>query len=69
MPNATSTVGMVLDLDPDLGRGLSEEAWETARRSCRGELVRLRPGAWSVAASGDVSKDLAGFLIVPTAPP
>jgi len=64
MPETTSTVELVLDLDPELGRGLSEEGWETARQSCHGKLVRVRPGAWSLSTWGEVSDELAGFLIV-----
>ena len=60
----SSAVVRVLDLDPDLGWGLGEQEWDTARRACRGKLVRVGPGAWSVPAAAHVRDDLVGFLIV-----
>jgi len=59
-----STIGLVLDLDPDLGWGLGEKEWDAARQACRGPLVRVQPGVWSLPASAGVRDDLLGFLIV-----
>jgi len=35
----------VLDLDPDLGSGIGEERWETARHACRAKVLRVPRGA------------------------
>jgi CRP/FNR family transcriptional regulator, cyclic AMP receptor protein len=59
-----SSVGLVLDLDPDLGWGLSEEERDRARRACQGTLVRVPAGAWRLPASAGARDDILGFLIV-----
>lgn len=52
----------VLDLDPALGSGIGSEDWETARRLCRAELVRVPSGrrVFPETEGGDA----IGFVIV-----
>jgi hypothetical protein len=38
----------VLDLDPDLGSGIAEEQWETARHAYRTKVLRTPRRAWNV---------------------
>jgi CRP/FNR family transcriptional regulator, cyclic AMP receptor protein len=57
------TVSLVLDLDPDLGSGIGQEDWETARQACRGEVVRLRRGVWESPAAAR-RNDLVGLVII-----
>jgi len=56
-------VGLVLDLDPDLGSGIGKEEWETVRQACRGEVVRLRRGVWEPPAAAR-QNNIVGHVIV-----
>lgn len=61
---ASPPVGLVLELDPDLGAGVWPEDWEAARRACRGELVAVRRGRWRVPEAAGDRNDILGLLIV-----
>jgi CRP/FNR family transcriptional regulator, cyclic AMP receptor protein len=54
----------VLDLDPDLGAGISEEDWEDAREACRGDVVRVPGGRWHSSRIDRGRDDLVGALIL-----
>ena len=54
----------VLDLDPELGSGIAEEQWETARHACRAKVLRAPRGAWSVPELAGERDDLIGLVIV-----
>jgi hypothetical protein len=58
------TVGLVLELDPDLGGGIDPPEREAARQACRGELLRVARGAWPSASGAGERDDLVGFVIV-----
>jgi len=53
----------ILDLDPDLGSGVSAAEWENARRACVGSLSHPRPGDWEPGAENDEQGGRIGFLI------
>ena len=61
---APPAIGLILDLDPDLGSGVGEEEWGLARSACRGELFCLPTGVWRVSDSAGERDDLLGFVIV-----
>ena len=56
-------VGRVLDVDPDLGAGIAPNDWELARQACRGELVHVPPGVWSVPDWLAQRDDLFGLVV------
>jgi len=58
------TVGQVLDLDPDLGSGVSAGEWEKARRACRGYVVRVRRGVWALPTGLAGEMGRFGLVIV-----
>jgi CRP/FNR family transcriptional regulator, cyclic AMP receptor protein len=62
--SSPAAVGLILDLDPDLGSGVGAEEWEWARSTCRGGLMRVPPGAWQVPDGAGERADLLGWLIV-----
>lgn len=62
--SARTPVGSVLDLDPDLGWGISGEDWPTARSVCRGEVVRVPSRRWVVPDGADERQELVGLVIV-----
>ena len=57
-------VGLVLELDPDLGAGVSPEQWAAARQACRGELVCVPRGRWMVPEAAGDRDDILGMLLV-----
>jgi CRP/FNR family transcriptional regulator, cyclic AMP receptor protein len=59
--SAVSTVD-VLEREPDLGRGLSGEALERARRACLARVARIRKGAWDPRAR-DADPGALGLLV------
>jgi CRP/FNR family transcriptional regulator, cyclic AMP receptor protein len=63
-PLDAAEAALVLDLDPDLGRGVNVEEWDAARRACRGTLLRLSDGVWDVPLLAGERDDLLGLLIV-----
>lgn len=65
VPRPTSSpVGLVLELDPDLGAGVWPEDWEAARRVCRGELLSVPRGRWMAPEAAGDRSDILGMLIV-----
>lgn len=58
------SVGLVLDLDPDLGSSIDHDDWELARRACRGELVHVPRGSWPATSDALDRGDLVGCVIV-----
>lgn len=61
---SSSPVALVLELDPDLGAGVSPEDWEPARHACRGQLLSVPRGRWRVPAGADERDGLVGLVIV-----
>jgi len=57
-------VGLLLDIDPDLGADVGHEDWEAARRACRGVLVSAPAGRWELLLSAEESRALVGLVIV-----
>jgi len=51
-------VASLLDLDPDLGRGIERHYWESARHATRANLAHVDHGAWTmpndVAGAGNI---------------
>lgn len=64
MSTASLPVGLLLELDPDLGAGVWPEDWAAARRACRGDLVSVRRGRWTVPEAAGDRNDILGMLIV-----
>jgi CRP-like cAMP-binding protein len=62
-PVCPTTVGLLLDLDPDLGKGIGPEEWALARRACQCELIHAPAGVWDLSALGE-RDDLVGLLIL-----
>jgi CRP-like cAMP-binding protein len=61
---STRSSGLVLDLDPDLGRNIGPDEWEVAHQACRGELLDLPRGPWPGAGDAADREDLVAFVIV-----
>jgi CRP-like cAMP-binding protein len=58
-------VGSVLDLDPDLGAGIEQGEWQTARQASRTNLVRVPAGQWRpLAATSSDSDGILGLVLV-----
>ena len=57
-------VGLVLDLDPDLGVGIAGDEWELARNACRGRVITVEPGVWDTVSATQRPADAVGLLIV-----
>lgn len=53
----------LLDLDPDLGRGLAAEAFAKARQAARVRLATIEPGRWTPRVHDEPSAAL-GVLVV-----
>lgn len=43
----------LLDLEPELGRGISHEDWQAARHAVRSHVVHLKRGRWGVLPGAD----------------
>src|ERR1700759_4389106 len=59
-----SARGLLLDLDPDLARGVRPDDWESARSEWTGELVPVAAGAWQPLDWAAGRDDVFGFVIV-----
>jgi CRP/FNR family transcriptional regulator, cyclic AMP receptor protein len=57
-------VGLMLDLDPDLGAGIAGEDWQAARAACRARLVRVGRKRWPFPEHAGERDDLFGAVIV-----
>jgi len=57
-------VGLILDLDSDLGSGIDEQERGLARRVCRGELLQVPAGVWRVSDWAGQRDDLLGLVVV-----
>jgi CRP/FNR family transcriptional regulator, cyclic AMP receptor protein len=60
----SAPVGLVLELDPDLGAGVWPEDWPAARRACQGELLSVRQGRWRAPEAAGDRSDILGMVIV-----
>ena len=60
----SATLGLVLDLDPDLGAGIPEDEREHARNACRGAVVRVPRGRWTPPAAAAEREDQLGLVIL-----
>lgn len=60
---SSTTVGLVLDLDPELGAGLLDDEWPEARLACTGSLLSVPSGSWEVPGPAGERNDLLGLLI------
>lgn len=54
----------VLDIDPDLGDGISADRLEAARRASQAETFEVRQGEWDPEASAAVAADGYGLLVL-----
>jgi len=54
----------ILDIDPDLGAGLSPDEWAAARTAATSRTLRLRPGRWEARDLGDTMLLIADGLLV-----
>jgi CRP/FNR family cyclic AMP-dependent transcriptional regulator len=63
-PQNHGDVGFVLDLDPDLGRGVCRADWDQARQACRGRLVSLPVGRNDLGLLVEDPGQLAGLLLI-----
>src|ERR1700722_9763020 len=58
-------VNRILDLDPELGSGISDDDWDLARRECLGSLVRMARGPWALPSAGAFERDdIFGLIVV-----
>jgi CRP/FNR family transcriptional regulator, cyclic AMP receptor protein len=58
-------VNRVLDLDPELGSGIVDDEWDTARRGTLGSLVRVPRGPWALPSAGASDRDdIFGLIVV-----
>lgn len=55
---------MLLDLDPDLGRGIDPQQWQQARRASLVNLVRVAPGPWKPARSLNDRDDIIALIVI-----
>ena len=60
---ASANRGLLLDLDPDLGRGIDAGQWKRARRSSPVKVVRLSPGPWTLPQSLADRVDVIGLIV------
>jgi len=58
------TVGLVLELDPELGSGIGAAQWEKARRACRGCIVWVPRGVWQLSPEFGEQVGRLGVVIV-----
>jgi hypothetical protein len=54
----------VLDLDPDLGSGISDDEWELARETCIGSLVHVSRGQSELPVLPAAGDGVIGLVIV-----
>lgn len=57
-------IARVLELDPDLGDGITEREWEAALPACRAELVTCPRGRWEPASDPLHDEHRLAFVIV-----
>jgi CRP/FNR family transcriptional regulator, cyclic AMP receptor protein len=57
-------VGLILDLDPELGRGIAPEDWELARNVCRGAVAHVPRGRWQPPHDAGERGDLLGLVML-----
>ena len=57
-------VGLLLDIDPDLGADIGVDDWQIARQACRGVLVSTPAGRWELPLSARERRALVGLVIV-----
>lgn len=53
----------LLDLDPDLGRGIEPQDWESARHATLATLVRINPGAWPLPTNRADAGNIIGLIV------
>jgi CRP-like cAMP-binding protein len=58
-PNTVS----LLEVDPDLGRGIESHDWEAARRATRAALARIEPGKTMVTADTSETGNIVGLIV------
>jgi hypothetical protein len=63
MAATSSPAALILELDPDLGAGVSPEEWEAARDAVRGHFLRVPRGRWPIFSSAAGADDIVGLLI------
>jgi CRP-like cAMP-binding protein len=54
---------MLLDLDPDLGRGIERREWESARQATRASLAHVDPGEWTLAPVAADGRSIIGLIV------
>ena len=64
LARSPATVGLLLDLDPDLGTRIAVHERELARRACTCELAHTSRGPSDLQALAQNRDDLVGLLIV-----
>ena len=60
---ALASAGLLLDLDPDLGRGIDPRHWKLALRSTPVKVVRLPPGPWTLPQSLADRDDIVALIV------
>jgi CRP/FNR family transcriptional regulator, cyclic AMP receptor protein len=57
--HAVTNAVSLLDLEPELGRGISDQDWQAARLAVRSHVVHLKRGQWGVLPGADTPGVLA----------
>ncbi len=56
-------VAALLDLDPDLGRGIEGHDWESARRATQANLTQIDPGEWTLPTKAPNARNIIGLIV------
>jgi hypothetical protein len=56
-------VASLLDLDPDLGRGIERHDWDSARQATLANLTEVDPGEWTWRADAAHARDAIGLIV------
>lgn len=56
-------VDLLLDLDPDLGRGIERHDWESARQATPANLTQVDPGEWTLPSDADDARKIIGLIV------
>ena len=62
-PAGPARRGFLLDLDPDLARGIPEQDRDLARQAIPVNLIRVRPGTWALPDSASESGDVVALIV------
>jgi CRP-like cAMP-binding protein len=63
-PLRSAQAAWLLDLDPDIGRGIEEQQWQEARDGTRVTTIHLDPGPWSLPQSVAGSRGIIGLIVI-----